>query len=235
MVVWLFAGGGETEVRGLVPFFEKHFPEYRFERKSPVRKKPGPRPGVTSQKGYGLTGKGFVKDFSKRLKNSFIESEKCNIILVIDDLNCKDCSEQTARYLKTIDSVEEAKDIKKHIGFAAPEIESWIIADWNRSIALHPDFRNRHTAMRHWLSKEKNIAFDAPESFGNYDASRDTCDEKMSKALQESTEISIEDKSRYSKAIHTPYLLSKIDPVEVSKKCPLFKELFVFLKQNSNN
>jgi hypothetical protein len=46
MVVWLFSGGGEAEVRGLVPFLKANFPEYQFERKSPVRRKPGPRPGL---------------------------------------------------------------------------------------------------------------------------------------------------------------------------------------------
>lgn len=34
MVIWVFAGGGESEVRGLIPFLRKHFPGCTFERKT---------------------------------------------------------------------------------------------------------------------------------------------------------------------------------------------------------
>lgn len=45
MVVWLFAGGGESEIDGLVPFLRKHFPHCHFERITPARIKRGPKPG----------------------------------------------------------------------------------------------------------------------------------------------------------------------------------------------
>jgi len=233
MVVWLFAGGGEAEVRGLTPFFEKHFPEHKFERKSPVRRKPGPRPGIVAQCGYGLTGKGLVRDIPRRLRDSLEYGEKCDIILVFDDLDCRDFSQQKGEYLNAINSVEGVDDIKKYVGFAAPEIEAWIIADWNNSLAKHPDFRARHNAMHHWLSVEKRIPFSDPESFGNYDPERDTCDEKMSEAIIESATLTPEDRfrPRYSKAKHTPELLLDIKPTEVLKRCPLFRDLYHFLKQ----
>ncbi len=44
MVVWVFAGGGEAEVRGLIPFLEKNFPGCSFKRKTPINQKPGPKP-----------------------------------------------------------------------------------------------------------------------------------------------------------------------------------------------
>jgi len=55
VVVWVFAGGGEAEVRGLIPFLQKNFPGCQFERKTPARIKPGPKPGKVT--GYGKTGK----------------------------------------------------------------------------------------------------------------------------------------------------------------------------------
>ena len=45
VVVWVFAGGGESEVRGLIPFLEQNFSNCKFERKTPARQKPGPKPG----------------------------------------------------------------------------------------------------------------------------------------------------------------------------------------------
>ncbi|OQX23908.1 MAG: hypothetical protein BWK80_23555 [Desulfobacteraceae bacterium IS3] len=232
MVVWLFSGGGEAEVRGLMPFLRRHFPEYKFERKSPVRRKPGPRPGITSQYGYGLTGKGLVKEIPKRLRDSLNNNEKCDIILIFDDLDCRDCCRQKEDYLNAVESVEGIADIKKYAGFAAPEIEAWIIADWDNSFAKHPDFRERHRAMRYWLSVEKQIPFDKPESFGKYDPKRDTCDEKMSQAIIESTRLTPDDqyKPLYSKAKHTPELLSDIEPLEVLKRCPLFRDFYYYFK-----
>jgi hypothetical protein len=232
VVVWLFAGGGESEIRGLIPFFEKHFPACKFVRKLPVRKKPGPRPGIPPQCGYGLTGKGLVKDIPSRLQDSLDHNEKCDIIFVFDDLDCRNYSQQRSRYLNAINSVQGVDDIKKYVGFAAPEIEAWIIADWDNSFAKHPDFRERHQGIRHWLSVEKNVPFSRPESFGNYDPIRDTCDEKMSQTIIESTMLTHEDqfKIRYSKAKHTPELLLDIIPAEAMKKCPLFREMYYFFK-----
>ena len=56
MVVWLFAGGGESEVRGLVPFLEKNFAGCTFERKTPIRQKPGPKPPKNrAESAYGIS------------------------------------------------------------------------------------------------------------------------------------------------------------------------------------
>jgi len=68
-----------------------------------------------------------------------------------------------------------------------PEIEAWIIADWNNSIAKHPDFRGRHERMRWWLSTQRKVSFENPESFSEYDSKRDCCREKLSDDLIESS------------------------------------------------
>ncbi|MDD1428476.1 hypothetical protein MEO94_29330 [Dolichospermum sp. ST_sed9] len=144
MVVWVFAGGGEAEVRGLIPFLEQNFPGCKFERKTPVLQKPGPKPGKVS--GYGKTGKSLI----------------------------------------------------------------------------------RHERMRWWLSTQRNIPFDNPESFSEYDPTRDCCQEKLSEALIESS-ILKESEARFSKGSHTPLLLLAIRCDEVQKKCPLFREMYNYL------
>jgi len=234
MVVWLFSGGGETEVRGLAPFLKKHFPKHTFERKSPIRRKPGSKPGQknsgAARCGYGRTGKGLAKEIPKRLRDSLNHNEPCDIILIFDDLDCRDYSRQKKDCLDAVKSVERASGIKTYICFAAPEIEAWLIADWDHSFAKHPDFRQRHDAMRHWLRAEKKIPFDAPESFGDYDPKRGACDEKMSEAIIESTTLTPEDqfRNRYSKARHTPELLLDIEPSETLKRCPLFRDFYYY-------
>lgn len=230
MVVWVYSGGGEAEVRGFFPFLDKTFPGCRFERKTPVRDKPGPKPNKAS--GQGRTGKSLIEQIKQELPLALkAEPNKCDLILVFDDLDCRDSQTQKSKILSEISKRRECADIEKFVGFAAPEIEAWIIADWNNSIAKHSDFRGRHERMRWWLSKEKKVSFENPESFSEYDSKRDCCREKLSEALIESSvqdEVD-RDKARFSKGLHTPLLLREIDPNEVQKKCPLFRELYNYL------
>ncbi|MEA5618123.1 DUF4276 family protein [Cronbergia sp. UHCC 0137] len=231
MVVWVFAGGGESEVAGLIPFLQKNFPGCKFERKTPVKMKPGSKPD--KKKSYGKTGKSLITEISEKLPISLQhELSKCDLILVFDDLDCRDTILQKQAFLDAISKIPECADIKQFIVFAAPELESWIIADWNNTIAKHPHFKgNREKRMRYWLSKEKNVNFDKPELFSEYDTEKDACREKLSKMLVESSEQDEDDrnKSRYSKGSHTPLFLREIDPKEVQKKCPLFREFYLDL------
>jgi len=226
LVIWLFAGGGESEVNGLVPhFLEKHFPDCQFDRKTPIYQKPAGKrkPGVSY--GYGKTSKSLAIQIKERLKTALDNEESCDLILVIDDLDCRDRDKQIQMFLQAIDTVKAAKYIERIIGFAAPEIEAWLIADWNNTIAKHVDFRNNHQAMRWWLSHKKNIAFDAAESFSAYDPDRDCCKEKLSEALIESTE-QYNCKNIFSKGIHTPLLLREIGIETLRNKCSIFREWY---------
>ncbi|HEY8098050.1 MAG TPA: hypothetical protein VIE65_18475, partial [Methylobacter sp.] len=64
----MFAGGGESElgeregeIRGIVHFFEKHFPDFTFHRITPVRNKRTPdrvKPNTVNNV-LGKTGKDF--------------------------------------------------------------------------------------------------------------------------------------------------------------------------------
>ncbi len=231
MVVWVFAGGGEAEVRGLIPFLEKNFPGCKFERKTPVRQKPGPKPNRVNS--YGKTGKSLIEQIKRELPIALkSEPDKCDLILVFDDLDCRNPVEQQEKILSAILTIPESINIKKFVGFAAPELEAWIIADWTNSVARHPDFKRRQQSMCHWLSTEKNIPFDNPESFSEYDKEKDCCQEKLSQALVDSSVIpEFNSNSKpFSKGLHTPELLSHINPDTVQPKCPLFREFYNYLK-----
>ena len=232
--MWVYSGGGEAEVRGFFPFLDKTFLGCTFERKTPVSRKPGPKPNKAS--GQGRTGKSLIEQIKQELPLALkAEPNKCDLILVFDDLDCRDSQEEKKTIEKILEDeiskIPECADIKKVVGFAAPEIEAWIIADWNNSIAKNSDFRGRHEPMRWWLSTQKKVSFENPESFSEYDSQRDCCREKLSDALIESSvqdELD-RDKARFSKGLHTPLLLREIKPNEVQKKCPLFRELYNYL------
>jgi hypothetical protein len=237
VVVWVFAGGGEAEVRGLIPFLEKNFPGCQFERKTPARIKPGPKPGKVT--GYGKTGKSLIEQITQELPIALqSEPKKCDLILVFDDLDCRDVNSQREKFISAISKINESHDIPQYIAFAAPELESWMIGDWDNTIAKHPDFRGRHEKMRWWLSTQKNIPFDDPESFSKYDQDRDCCQDKLSQLIVDSSislELNFDIQSvRFSKGLHTPLLLLKIIPENLQKKCPLFRELYNYLHDFCN-
>ncbi|MFM6000488.1 MAG: hypothetical protein ACKPCI_26920 [Dolichospermum sp.] len=237
VVVWVFAGGGEAEVRGLIPFLEKNFPSCQFERKTPARLKPGPKPGKVT--GYGKTGKSLIEQITQELPIALqCDPKKCDLILVFDDLDCRDVNSQREKFISAISKITECNDIPQYIAFATPEIESWMIGDWDNTIAKHPDFRSRHEKMRWWLSTQKNISFDDPESFSKYDQDRDCCQDKLSQLIVDSSislELNFDMQSvRFSKGLHTPLLLLKIVPENLQKKCPLFRELYNYLHDFCN-
>ncbi|QTA91825.1 DUF4276 [Desulfonema magnum] len=226
--MWLFAGGGESEIDGLVPFLRKHFPHCHFERITPARIKRGPKPGKKID-APGQTGKSFASQIKYRL-NIALRSGSCDLILVLDDLDCKDADKQKEMFSEAIDSVGKAARIKRFIAFAAPELESWIIADWENTFAPDIDFRKFHEGLRHKLSQKYNVPFDNPESFSEYDQNKKSCKEKLSQVIIDavySESLRLEKPLKhYSKKYHTPKLVQRIVPSKVAQKCPFFRELY---------
>ncbi len=221
-----------SEMKALIPFLNKHISGCRFERKTPYRKKPGPRPGKTElSSSLGRTGKSLVEQIKFELSIA-LKSGSSDLILVIDDLDCNDAKAREKLFLDAIDNIPGTADIMRQVGFAAPEIESWLIADWDHTFANDIDFRNRHENMRWWLSK-KNVPFKNPESFSKLDSKRSTCEEKLSFLIKEASQRD-EGKKRFSKRTHTPRMLMNINPDIVCEKCPLFKNFYFKLIEFCN-
>ncbi len=245
MVVWVFAGGGEAEVKGFFGhFLPKHFPECFFERKTPLRQKKGkPRYNRTTGKyegkpefSYGRTGSSLRDQIKKVLQSNLSDPDNqahCDLILVLDDLDCRDRESEEKLFLETIDSVEAAIDIKRLIGFASPELEVWLIADWENSFAKHVGFRGCHKKMREWLIREAHVVFKSPESYSVYDAERDSCEEKLSENMQQAVKLFCG--RDFSKNTDTSILLGMIDPRTVSSKCPVFRKFYSDLSASCVN
>ena len=225
-------------MRGLIPFLARHYIDHRFIRKTPVKLKPGPRPPDRSEQnqrrrvrpGHGRTGKSLAEQIGKMLFESLKGKEGCDLILVIDDLDCHCPDERRNLFIETIERVEGAAGIPNFVGFASPEIEAWIIADWDSTIAKNPDFRGCNQKMRHWLSTHKSVRFDSPETFSHFDPHKKSCRDKVSDAIVDSSK-QCSARAPYSKATHTARFLRQISPEVVSDKCPHFKELHIRLSQ----
>jgi hypothetical protein len=221
-----------------MPFLSKQYAVHRFIRKTPVKLKPGPRPpdrleqdkSQRARPGHGRTGRSLAKQIEVTLSNSLKVEESCDLILVIDDLDCQDSDVQRELFDKTIRNVEGAADIRSYVGFASPEIEAWIVADWENTIATDSAFRGCVPQMRHWLSTQRSVPFDSPETFSHFDPNRDSCHEKVSDTVVESS-IQCCAQARYSKGIHTARFLRRISPEVVSGKCPFFRGLHHRLTQ----
>lgn len=242
MVIWLFAGGGESElgeregnIRGIVHFFAKHFPDFDFHRITPVRNKRTPdrvKPNAAID-ALGKTGDAFVKQIKAKLEDKIKYQSLPDAILILDDLDCSCHVEKKSLFDNTVNQAGNGafKETRRIIGFAAPELEAWVIADWENTIAKHIDFRENDKAMQHWLSNN-GVSFDTPETFSFYDESKNSCHDKLSDLLIES---SIQkNQTAYSKAKHTPFLLhDSLKPEVVARKCPVFRDFFTQLQNLS--
>lgn len=115
MVVWVFAGGGVSEMTALVPFLYKHFSGCSFERKTPYRKKPGPKLGKPkARSSLGKTGKSLAEQIKSELAIA-LKSGFSDLILVIDDLDCNDAKTREKIFLDAIDSIPGTTEIVKQV------------------------------------------------------------------------------------------------------------------------
>jgi hypothetical protein len=240
LVIWLFAGGGEAElgeregsIKGIVHFFERYFPDFTFERITPVRNKRPPHrvnPNAAVN-ALGKTGADFAKQIKAKLDDKIkYGNPLCDAILILDDLDCCCNVKRKTLFENIINQAGNGafNDVKRIIGFAAPELESWVIADWDNTIATHIDFRQNQQAMQNWLVNN-NVSFNTPETFSFYDESKNSCHEKLSELLIESSRQT--NQTPYSKAKHTPFLLyESLRPAVVAEKCPIFRDFFMQLQ-----
>jgi len=233
MVIWVFAGGGEAEVgkkdeNGIIPFLNEHFKTCYFERKTPVRHKPGAKPNQKLD-AHGKTDKSLRDQIRRKLKELLSFKDSCDLILVIDDLDCRNAEEQKKIFLQEINGIDDTSGIEKLIAFASPELEAWLVADWDNTFAKNPYFQGCHKNLQYQLSTQYNLDFKSPESFSQFDSAKQTCKDKISEIIKNLSR-SNGCKKEFSKGADTPVLLQMIYPEVVAAKCPLFKDFYYTLK-----
>ncbi len=240
MIVWVFAGGGESEISGLKPFLDKSFPQCEFKLCTPIRNKPAPKFRREAPP-QGYTGKSLLDQIKARLSIKLDLKDTCDLIIIFDDLdypltdtqelNFADQKRQTFEdFLKQIwEKYPERPPISHIIGFAKPELESWVIADWERTVGKAPEFRERSKSMQYWLATERKVSFSSPEEFGLDPEVEKSYHKKLSDAIIEASEK--QEGTRYSKQIHTARFVRELDAAIAKQKCPEFRKFFTSLER----
>ena len=256
--IWVFAGGGEAEARGLLPFLERLFEDCEFQRRFPTGLKRNPKKPRTfptdqdyreKQKASarGATGNSLLKQIQARLVDGIKYDPQPDLILVFDDLDCHNLThkkrilqEAIENYLTSLGTIA----IPVVVGFAAPELEAWIIADWDKSVQNNIELKRYSFEIKSCL-KTYEVNFDFPENFSIYfehdnpqedytlpsnTLQKGSCREKLSKILQDC--VTKHTSMHYSKDTHTSDLVKKLDHIKLMDKCPIFKELYLDLKQH---
>ncbi len=232
--VWVYSGGGEAEYRGLILFLKRNFPHLDFNRqlparpgkrpKSEFRKRPGSipidrEPGKRSK--FGLTGTSLIEEMKKRLNRSGEQGDSCDVIFTMDDLDCREAERETVVVSEAIESISTLRNKPAVIvAFAAPELESWLIADWSHCFGSHRAFREKSHDVKKHLHKAFPSLFAAPESFSEWDEARQTCRHKLSDELINAWALYAE----FKKSTHTPELLLTCRVKRIAAKCPIFRK-----------
>ncbi len=274
MLVWVFAGGGQSEIEGLLPYLRSEFPNCDFKRVTPVNNKDGRKPNKQQEKfkkersPQGLSGKSLLKEIENKLNDKFRFNDPiCDLILIFDDLdyppknsdNSENYSQQ--RHQKFVALLQQVQKkypkipvINYVVGFAKPELESWVIANWFQTVDKDPDFRKKSKQIHRLLSKGYNVLSDSPEDFGldrelesnckklsnQYKISFDSPEDfglnpELASYRKKLSDLIIEVASmygiRYSKQIHTARFIKQLDSAIAQQKCPEFRKFFVSLSQ----
>ncbi|SMC97277.1 hypothetical protein SAMN02746065_1181 [Desulfocicer vacuolatum DSM 3385] len=201
-----------------------------------MKQKPGPKPGKTQKaKALGKTGKDLASQISYFLPVA-LQNDTCDLVLVLDDLDCRDEINSAAIFNEAIDGIHGTENIDRCVAFAAPEIESWLIADWQNTFAVDYRFRAFHEGLRHRLSSFCKILFDNPESFSEFNPDTDACREKLSDVLIKAVQAESEERKltlpHFSKREHSPELLMIAKAQIIQQKCPIFAKFYHYLKDH---
>ena len=176
MVIWVFAGGGISEVNALIPFLKAKL-RRRFSAKSASPTETGSQATETSCS--GKNGNELVKaDQKNSQEDSYANSESCDFILVIDDLDCHEIDRRKEALLNAVNSVPEAAllpDDNKYVGFAAPEIESGSSQTGRSRWLVIPTSDNVNKRCSIVCRTVRQLHFDDPENFSSYDEAKDAC------------------------------------------------------------
>ncbi len=226
MVVWVFSGGGEAELQGLILFLEKNFTQHRFERKTPIKPKPGPRPGINA---LGKTGVDLEKQINYYLPLA-LNSGSCEFLLVLDDLDCHSLEQRSQFFKNAVMEIMGDHQSKILTVFASPEIEAWLVADWDNSFKKDIDLGKYEVNIRRELIQKYNQSnpnqysqIDYPESFSFLDTDKNTCHQKLSEIIRD---IVLQVSGiHFSKKEHSGRMLKNISASRVCERCPSARDL----------
>lgn len=275
-----FFTGGYTESNSMLSFLSKINDKLNFNQLCPNKtKRRKVRGGVESvternlmDNVSGLTGAGLTKYVYKYLEDYQAEIVNYDAVIIEDDLDGSffdigsdglKKSAKNAEFMNHCDQIR--KNIIQRMGkgpdfpvilfYAAPEIESWILSDWNNSFGYiygPKEFQyltsdeNRYFSARFQPYVKENVLGEyntCIEKYGYFDNQYYKLSDKLITSLQQ-FKVLLSDNNEelpkaigqnqgllYSKKIHGDKMLLHIFPEKVKEKCPLyFSEAFDAIK-----
>jgi hypothetical protein len=153
-------------------------------------------------------------------------------ILLEDDLDRRDALENQSEFLAArrkklndrISNAVEGSSAELICLYAAPEVETWLVEEWENSFGNSRLFNQQiATQLRPLINKIKAECGDSFESYSHY--KDDKFSDWLSKHIQNLSEIhKIDDPemASYSKRKHGSKFLGEIDPDKIAPKCRIY-------------
>lgn len=243
--IGFFCSGGHTELGARSSVYDprplaavdavvrKIDPRLEWVRLFPARTKPGPKLGRVSLRDDsdgGVTGSALTTTMFARLRTHHGDRSIREVaaIVLIDDADCRFATlEALAAWEAALERQVRELTSRPALLFiallASPEVEAWLIADWNEGFGqqyapIQPRLaaalaRPEHLGPRPWTQIER---------FGHpYDAARAACSRKLSEELQQVLRTLLVTPSTYSKREQGPDMLRRIRPHVVADVCRL--------------
>lgn len=235
----LGATWSETDPRQLaaIDAFLRRIDDARIEwsRQFPARRKPGPKLGRVSLRDAehtGFTGLRLTKMMLERLRKHPESARELHAVVLIDDADCRFCEDGAllAWELQLERDVQEATsrpDIPFIALLASPEVEVWLLADWERGFGGHyPTLQHAlgvHLAQSDILGRRP---WTQVETYGcPYDHARGSCTNKLSEVIDrllcaiKSPPPAPPEARVYSKRTDGPDMLRQVRPDVVAQTC----------------
>lgn len=263
-----FFTGGYTELTAMKLFMKKINPNIDFIQLCPIRGRSN-KEQIRNRKTRhteaihslqnGLTGDALINYIKDFIKQSRFQDEEYDAILIEDDKDNRfmDRLPDGTANLNLVewdlfkDNVEQqlkavCPDIQIIFFFAAPEVESWFLADWENSFAkIYKDQFNAEennyfkVVFRKYIND--NVLTqryrNSIESYGYFNGKYNKLSEEIQKALDGADfwkcMLQLEEKTiHYSKRIQGKEMLEEINPEIVFQHCTcFFKEGFTSLQR----
>lgn len=258
-----FCSAGYTETGGMDRFLRKLAPQVDWQRCFPAVSKPAPKLGRSmaqpAERHAGRTGQALVEEMLKRLEQHF-RGTACSLdlVLLIDDADCRFADaadpagaqhEWEARLSERVRIVTAKPDLGFHALLAWPEIEAWLITDWEHGFGAQ--YRGVAPPLRQHVASciLAPLSWAQVESYGG-GLKDGSCQHKLSHHLQETfidagncrcRPAFIEHVKRnspsmplsYSKRLDGAAMLQRIEPARVAQECSGFRGALTRIRETA--
>lgn len=250
-----FCTAGDTELRGMQAFLLKINHSVSWVRQFPAVEKKAPKAirsdqvfleGTLRRNQVGYTGKRLRSQMLNDIRNyrDTFQQGKSDGILFIDDADCRFTIDTYNNWVEqTSADIREAVgwDIPVFVLLQSPEVESWLLMDWENSFAK--EYRHpaglEHLLKQYLIHKITRTSWDNIEWFGG-PCIDDACTQKLSELIiQTINSISYveeasfpfqtrfsafwrSDSISYSKKENGGRMLTQINPENIAESCPFY-------------